>query len=132
MAGTRYHGGKGVVQMGVGAGAVSAVVSLSDWSLDKAADTVDVTAFGDTNKTYVQGLMDIKGSLTGWFDSTSAAMFLGAESTTGVNLYLYPSSLLPGTYHYGPAWLNASISQNVKGAVSIKGTFVANGTWGRY
>lgn len=129
--GTRYHGGKAVVQMGIGAGAIAVVVSLSQWSLDKTTDKVDVTAFGDANKTYVEGLPDIKGSLSGWFDSANDALFDGAESATGVALYLYPSSLLPLQYHYGPAWLDASISVDVKGAVSIKGNFVAAGAWGR-
>ncbi len=132
MAGTRYHGGKAVVQMGIGAGAVAVVAALSQWSLDKSTDTVEVTASGDLNKVYVQGLPDIKGSLAGWFDSAQDALFDGAESTNGVNLYLYPSSLLPLQYHYGPAWLSSSISVDVKGAVSVSATFVANGSWGRY
>jgi hypothetical protein len=129
--GTRYHGGKAVIQMGIGAGAVAAAASLSQWSLDKATDKVDVTCFGDPNKQYVQGLPDIKGSLAGFFDSANDALFDGAESSTGVSLYLYPSSLLPLQYHYGPAWLDASISVDVKGAVAVKASFVANGAWGR-
>lgn len=127
----RYHGGKGVIQLGVGAGAVAAMVSMSQWSLSKATDKAEVTAFGDLNKVYVEGLPDVKGSISGWFDDASDVLFDGAESSTGVNLYLYPSSLVPTNYHYGPAWLDASISVDAKGAVSIKGDFVARGSWGR-
>lgn len=130
--GTRYHGGKAAIQMSTtGAGAVAALVSLSQWSLDKKRDKVDVTAFGDVNKTTVQGLPDISGTLSGFFDSANDAMFDGSESDDGVKLYLYPSSLLPGTYHYGPAWLDCSISVEVSGAVKISGGFSANGAWGR-
>lgn len=129
--GTRYHGGKAVIQMGINGGAVSVVPSASQWSLDKTTDKVDVTSFDDANKTYVEGKPDIKGSLSLWFDSANDALFDGAESPTGVSLYLYPSSLLPLQYHYGPAWLDASISVDVKGAVSLKGNFVAAGAWGR-
>lgn len=117
--------------MGVGAGAVAVVASLSQWSLNKTTDKIEVTAFGDLNKTYVQGLPDVKGTVNGWFDSAQDVLFDGAESSSGVNLYLYPSSLLPAQYHYGPAWLDASISVDVKGAVTISGAFVANGSWGR-
>lgn len=128
----RYHGGKGMAYLATtGTGVAVAAVSLSQWSLDKATDKVDVTAFGDTNKQYVQGLPDIKGSLAGWFDSANDALFDGADSSDGIKLYLYPSTLATTIYHYGPAWLDASISVDVKGAVSITGTFVANGAWGR-
>jgi len=128
----RYHGSKGVVYLiTVGTGTAIASVSLSQWSLDRATDKVDVTAFGDVNKAYVQGLPDIKGEIAGWFDSADDALFDGADSSDGVKLYLYPSALAPTIYHAGPAWLDASISVDVKGAVSINASFVANGTWVR-
>lgn len=128
----RYHGAKGVVYLSTTAsGTASVAVSLSKWSLDRATDKVDVTAFGDTNKQYVQGLPDIKGSLAGWFDSADDALFDGADSSDGVKLYLYPSSLCPTIYHYGPAWLDASIDVDSKGGVAVSGSFVAAGAWGR-
>ena len=127
---SRYHGGKGQVLISTtGTGTAIVAVSLSKWSLDKATDKVEVTAFGDTNKQYVQGLPDVKGTLSGWFDSADDALFDGSESSDGVKLYLYPSSLSPSIYHAGPAWLDASIEVDAKGAVSINGSFVANGTW---
>lgn len=114
-----------------GTGTPIAAISLSQWSLDKATDKIDVTAFGDLNKTYVQGLPDIKGSLAGFFDSSDDALFDGSESNDGIRIYLYPSSLAPTIYHYGPAWLDASISVDVKGACTVSASFVANGSWGR-
>jgi len=129
---SRYHGGKGQVLISTtGTGTAVIAVSLSKWSLDKATDKVEVTAFGDTNKQYVQGLPDVKGTLSGWFDSADDALFDGSESSDGVKLYLYPTSLAPSIYHYGPAWLDASIEVDAKGAASISGSFVANGSWGR-
>lgn len=128
----RYHGGKSVVYLSTTSGGTAvAAVALSQWSLDKSTDKVDVTAFQDPNKQSVQGLPDVKGSLAGFFDDTNDALFDGAESADGVKLYLYPSSLVPTNYHYGPAWLDASIDVDVNGAVAIKGSFVANGAWGR-
>ncbi len=128
----RYHGGKGVVYLSItGTGAAIAAVALTKWSLDKATDKAEVTAFGDLNKQYVQGLADVKGSLAGWLDSADDALFDASESTDGIKLYLYPSSLSPTIYHYGPAWLDASIDVDVSGAVAIKGNFVAAGAWGR-
>lgn len=128
----RYHGSKGAVYGSTtGAGTAGPVISLSKWSLTKATDKVDVTAFGDLNKSYVQGLPDIKGSVSGYFDSADDTLFDASESTDGVKLYLYPSTLYPNAYHYGPAWLDASIDVSVTGAVTVAGNFVANGAWGR-
>lgn len=128
----RYHGGKAVILLSTtGTGTAATAVSLSKWSLDKATDKVEVTAFGDLNKQYVQGLPDVKGSISGWFDSADDALFDASESNDGCKLYLYPSSLALSIYHYGPAWLDASIDVDAKGAVSINGSFVAAGSWGR-
>jgi len=128
----RYSGGKGLVLLSTtGTGTAIAAVSLSQWSLDRKTDKVEVTAFGDLNKVYVQGLPDIQGSLAGWFDSADDALFDGADSADGVKLYLYPSSLATSIYHYGPAWLDASIDVDVKGACAVSGSFVAAGSWGR-
>ena len=128
----RYHGKSGVVYLSTtGAGAATATTSLSAWSLDLSTDKVEVTAFGDLNKTYVQGLKDIKGSLSGFLDDTGLSLFTAADSTDGVKMYLYPSSASPTVYWYGPAWLDASIAVPVGGANTLSGNFVASGAWGR-
>jgi hypothetical protein len=46
-------------------------------------------------------------------------------------MYIYPSSLMPTVYWYGPAWLDASIAVGVAAADTVTGNFVANGAWGR-
>lgn len=128
----RYHGGKALILLSTtGGGTAIPSVSLSKWSLDKATDKVEVTAFGDLNKVYVQGLPDVKGTIAGWFDSADDALFDASESTDGIKLYLYPSANALSIYHYGPAWVDASIDVDVKGAISISASFVANGSWGR-
>lgn len=128
----RYHGGRAVVYLATtGSGTAAPAISLSDWSLDKSTDKVDVTAFGDLNKVAVQGLPALKGTFSGFFDDTDDSLFDGAESGDGVKIYLYPSALAPTIYHYGPAWLDASITVGVSAAVAIKGSFEAKGSWGR-
>lgn len=107
------------------------VVGLTSWSLDKATDLVEVSAMGDANKSYVQGLPDVKGSFAGVFDSGTDQLFDGADSADGVLMYLYPNALVPTVYHYGPAWVNASIATGVTAAVTVSGSFAAKGAWGR-
>ena len=128
----RYSGSKGAVYGSViGTGTAVPLVSLSNWTLDMATDKYENTAFRDANKTYVQGLRDIKGTLSGFWDSADDSLFDGSESADGVKLYLYPSTDAPTVYFYGPAWLDASIEVPVSGNITISANFVANGAWSR-
>ena len=127
-----YHGKKGVVYISTTGGATAvAAVSLSSWSLDSATDRVEVTSFGDTNKTYVQGLPDLTGELSGFWNDTSDQLYDASRSADGVKLYLYPSSDATTKYFYGPAWVDFSIEVPVDGAATISGSFAANGSWGQ-
>lgn len=126
-----YPGRKGVIYLSTtGTGVAIVVIKLKEWSLDQTTDKIPITSFGDANKTYVQGLPDIKGSFSGFWDDTETKIGTGASSADGVKLYLYPSSDIPTKYKCGPAWLDQSIKVDVSGAVTISGNFVANGSWG--
>lgn len=107
------------------------MLKLSAWSLNMSTDKAETTAFGDTNKTWVQGLPNREGSISGFWDDTEADLWTGADSTDGIKLYLYPSSDAATKYFYGPAWLDMSIEVAVNGAITVSGDFVANGAWGR-
>lgn len=127
-----YHGRRGLVYMSTsGTGAAASISSLTSWSLDMSRDTVEVTAFGDTNKTYVSGLKDIKGSFEGFWDDTSDTVYDGSDSSDGVKLYLYPSADAITKYWYGPAWLDMSVETGVGDAVKISANFSAAGAWGQ-
>jgi hypothetical protein len=77
----------------------------------------------------VQGLADIKGTFSGFFDDLETKLQTAASSSSGIVMYLYPSSDAPTKYKCGPAWLDVSINVDVKGAVQVSGNFVANGSW---
>lgn len=127
-----YHGRGGVAYIaGTAAGAASLVASLTQWTLDMATDRVDVTAFGDLNKTYVQGLKDIKGNISGFWNDTENKIFTAADETAGVRMYLYPNSTAPTVYWYGLAWIDYSLDVSVSDAAKMSGTFAAAASWGR-
>ena len=127
-----YHGKKGVVYMSTtGGGTAVSVVGLKSWSLPLPTAKVEVTAFGDSNKAYVQGLPDATGDLSGWWDDTSDAMYDASRSTNGVKMYLYPSSDATTKYWYGPAWVDFSIDTSNDAGVSVSANFSANGAWGQ-
>jgi hypothetical protein len=126
----KYHGKSGLVYLSTtGTGNASSVVGLSSWSLDRSTQNAETTVFGDANKTYVQGLPDLKGSFSGFWDDSETKIFAGAASTDGVKLYLYPSSNRLASYWYGPAWVNASMETGINDAVKVKSDFIANGSW---
>ncbi len=125
-----YHGRSGVVYISTtGSGNASLVLSLTDWSLDMSTDTVETTSFGDTNKTYVQGLADISGQFSGFWNDAEDKLFTASASSDGCKIYLYPSADATSKYFYGPAWLSVSVSTAVGDAVKVTGNFLANGAW---
>ena len=130
MATTRYHGKSGRIAVSsTGTGSKTTVASMSGWKLSKKTDKAEVTSFGDSNKVYVQGLPDVSGTLTGWFDTADSAMLTASESADGANLILYQSTNAAGFYHYGPAWLDYDIDCSVSGPIAISVSFVAAGSW---
>ncbi len=114
-----------------GAGTAASVPFFAEWTLDKSVDTVEVTSFGDTNKVFVQGLPNLAGTFSGFFDSAQDTLFDATESATAVKMYIYPTSDASTIYHYGTAWVSASMASSVSGAVTITGSFVAASSWGR-
>lgn len=126
-----YAGRKGLVYISTtGTGAASTVIKLNKWSINRTTDKLEVTAFGDANKTYVQGLPDVKGAFSGFWDDTESKPFTGAASVDGVKVYLYPSSDAITKYWYGPAWMDLSMDDPVNGPATISSAFAANGSWG--
>lgn len=114
-----------------GTGVAVPITGLSKWTLNRDTDAINTTSFGDANKTYVQGLPDLKGTLSGFWDSASDPLYAAGSSPDGTKLYLYPDRAnTPTVYDYGPAWINTSIDVDVNGAVAISASFIANGSWG--
>ncbi len=129
---TPYHGRKGAAYISIsGSASASLVALLNSWSLNRETDYAETTAFGDTNKTYVQGLPDISGELSGFWDSDSDALYDGSISSDGVKIYLYPSTDAPSKYFYGPAWLDVSFEVPNDEAATISATFKAKSAWGQ-
>jgi len=128
----KYHGRKGLIYLSTsGTGNATSFANLNSWSLDLSTDATEVTAFGDANKTYVQGLKNVSGQFSGFYDdSASANLFTAADSADGVKVYIYPSSDAITKYAYGPAWVSCSINGGVGAAVQVSGSIVANGSWG--
>lgn len=125
------HGKEGVLGIKLGVGPEFVPIGLiQEWALDMATDKVETTALGDSNKTYVIGLKDLKGTFTAFWDRLDDTLFEAAESQTGCEIAIWPSRTSPVCWS-GPAWVDASIKGGVTSAVTIDGSFSANGAWTR-
>lgn len=112
-----------------GSGTATNVIKMNAFTINKTTDKIEVTAFGDANKTYVQGLPDLQVQFSGFWDDTETKPFAGAASSDGIKAYLYPDSTVSSKYAAGPAWLDCSLDTDVAGSVKISGNLAANGSW---
>jgi hypothetical protein len=130
----RIHGRNGIMYVGIASGAAASPVAfLSDWSIDFTVDKVDVTAMGDTNKTYVAGLPDAAGDFAGWYDDATSQTYIASRDGVARNFYLYPNITQdPIQYFFGTMFPDFSVSGGVSKAVDVKGTWKAGSVVQRY
>lgn len=127
----RRHGRNGVLYVGISGTNASAspVAYLKDWSIEFTVDQQDVTAFQDTNKVYVTGLPDVKGSFSGFFDDATAQTYTAATDGQSRRFYLYPDTTnAPGVNWSGTAFFDFQAAGAVDGPITMQGSFVAAGS----
>lgn len=129
----KYHGRGGALLMGAAnAGAATLVQNLTEWSVNQEMDLVEVSSLGDSAKTFVAGMKDIKADMSGYFsDSEDVPFDAFDQAITGgtVNLYLYPAGTSVAEYIYGAVWpKSVEISTSVNGAVTFTCGVQFNGT----
>jgi hypothetical protein len=127
----RHAGRSGAVYISISGTTAAVPVTQAAWSCNFSTQKIDVTSFRDANMVKVQGLPDVAGDFSGFWEDTETTLFTASRSNDGVKMYLYPDIVNnAGSYIYGPAWVDFSINTAVAGAVAVSGTFAANGDWG--
>jgi hypothetical protein len=106
-------------------GTAEPIAFLRSWSIDFSSDRIDVTALGDSNKTYVAGLPDAQGQFAGFYDTATAQMYTAAVDGVARKFYLYPTTDSAGTYWWGTAFFDFSVSGAVDAAAEVSGSFAA-------
>lgn len=124
-----YHGkGLRVLISSSGTGTATPLAGVTEWSIDSSTDRAEVTAGGDSNKTYVQGFSDAQISFSGVWNDTESKLVAGAASSDGIKAYLYPAyATAAGKYVAGPFWLDVSFSASTGDAVKFTASLAANG-----
>ena len=64
--------------------AASPLTFQNTWSISYETERIEVTAFGDTNKTYVTGIADAAGEFAGFYDDATAQTLLALLGAGGV------------------------------------------------
>lgn len=89
----RQHGRFGRLYADTGATAGAAVPTvvpfIADWTVDEDQDQVEVTAMGDTTKTYVLGLGNFNATANGFLDVGDAAIYNLTDGNAR-KFYFYP------------------------------------------
>lgn len=125
----RYSGRGGLVYLGTGSAKATTFATLNSWTIDMSTDKAEVTGFGDTNKQYMQGLPDMVGSLSGFFDDTDDILYDASRTTGPVSMYLYPTSNALAKFWEGTAWVDFSIECPMDGPITVSGDWAGAGTW---
>lgn len=109
-----------------GAGQASIISSKNKWSIDQKIDTYEVSAFEDTNKSYVAGLPDAQGSVEGFWDSGDNNIYNVIGSSVARKCYIYPDAVNNiTTYFFTTAFFSAKGDGSTTSAVNFALTFAA-------
>lgn len=116
-----HKGSSGTVMVGS-----AAIASIRSYSFDEQSETIETTALGDVNKTYVSSVNSWSGSVDVYFDETDTsqiALTAGAE----VTLKFYVEGDSSGSKYYtGSAIvtgfsITASNDSMVESSISVIG-----------
>jgi hypothetical protein len=95
------------------------------WSLKANFDTYDVTAFGESNKSYVAGIADAQGDFSGFYDDATVQTYTAATDGLARKMYLYPNSLTATQYWFGTVFVDFSVDGSTTDAVAVSASWHA-------
>jgi hypothetical protein len=98
------------------------------WSMNFTSEKIDVTAFGESTKTYVAGIADAAGEFSGFYDDATPQTYTAAIDGLARRMYLYPSNLNTAQYFFGTVFADMSINAAVAGATEVSASWNAAST----
>lgn len=126
----RRHGRKGALYVAVTSptGPLVRVASLTSWSFESATDKEEVSAMGDTNKSYVAGLPDASGDMEGkWDDAGTWSLYAASSDGLARPFILYPTTDTTAAKISGDAFFDYSLEADVDGAIEFSSEWMAAG-----
>ena len=122
----RIAGRNGRIYMALTSGGTAEPVAYqASWSINFATNKIDVTAFGDTNKSYVAGLPDASGQFAGFYDDSSVQTYTAATDGIARKFYLYLNTTSNTQYFFGTILPDMTIDSSVDGATTVSASWAA-------
>lgn len=122
----RIAGRNGRVYLSLTSGGTAEPVAYqASWSINFTTNKIDVTAMGDTNKTYVAGLPDSAGQFAGFYDDSTVQTYTAATDGVARKFYLYPNLGSSSQYFFGTILPDMTIDSSVDGAVAVSASWAA-------
>lgn len=123
----RISGRRGRVYIGIASDSATAepLPFVASYSMTAESEKIDVTAMGDTTKTYVAGLPDATGDFSGFYDDATNQTYTAALDGLPRKFYLYPSTLNTGQYFWGTVLVDFNINAEVSGATEVSASWAA-------
>ena len=112
----------------LGGSALVQIISINAWKGSFKNEYEDVSCFGDVNRVYIPGLMDISGTFEGFWNSAELALFKAAMSPTPGTLQLMPNTTESAFFWQGLAYMGADIDCSLD-APKVSADFKAAGAW---
>lgn len=127
-----YHGKNGHFFIDSSAGVLTDIsTGMIDVSLPVSADTVEVTGFTDTAKTYVMGSKGANGSISGTLSSavdTILAFIVGSTDTKSFEYYPFSTSVSGSIEKKGECFVTSyETKQSVSGTWTYSASFIVSG-----
>lgn len=126
----RIHGRRGRIYLGIASDSATAepLPFIATWQINHSSDKADVTAMGDSNKTYVAGLADASGSFSGFLDTATAQTYTAAIDGLARKFYLYPDLSTNTLYWFGTILVDMTVDGGVASSVNISSNWNAAST----
>lgn len=129
---SRISGRRGRVYLEIASGgSAEPLPFVAAWSITFATEKIDVTAMGDTTKTYVAGIPDAQGEWSGFFDDATNQSYTAAVDGLARKFYLYPDTNSTGKYFWGTILPDLSVNSTVNGAAEMTASWAASTTIAR-
>lgn len=107
-----------------------AVAKLTNWTLTLQADNLEVTSLGDQWKSFIRGVAEWNGKLSGYFiaDEDASQGAVMSALLTGTSLVLQLQEGQGRGYFEGQVNVTQqNVGNDVKNAQTVDWTFVGNG-----
>ena len=107
-------------------GTAEPIASIKSFEINANTDRYESTCLGDTSKTYVAGLPDASGAVSGVFDTATNPTYLASQDGVARKFYFYWDTVGdPTHYFFGTGFFDMGTKFDVGGLAEISGSWSA-------